>query len=337
MDLESTEFELVDYNAMRAQAYKSLDEAIAIANSNSFTLPDNTWMEGVNGFTSQDLVRLANSFYARFLASVARTPADRQAVNWQEVINRINAGITEDFGLTLLDWSDTYKNYSQRYDWHRTDSKIVGPGDISGAYQDWLATPVADRRDFDLDSPDKRIQGAAVGEDGTYFRYRATQNHREDRGTYHFSRYHWVRLFYIRQTGDGWDPIFPVAELDLLKAEAYIRVGQPDQAVPLINKTRVAQGGLPPATVDGVQGQADCVPKMILDSSGACADLMNTLMYEKRIENYALAAGVSFWDARGWGILPSGTVLHLPIPARELETLQIPIYTFGGGGEGSAQ
>ncbi len=107
--------------------------------------------------------------------------------------------------------------------------------------------------------------------------------------------------------------------------------------MPLINRTRVARGGLPPATVDGVIGQADCVPKKILDPSGACADLMNTLMYEKRVETYALGAGVAFWDARGWGLLPTGTVLHLPIPARELETLQLPLYTFGGGGEGSAQ
>jgi hypothetical protein len=338
MDLESTEFELVDYNAMMAQAYESLGEAISIANSNSFTLPDNTWMEGVSGFTSDDLVRLANSYYARFLASVARTPADRDAVNWQEVINRADAGITEDFGVTLVDWFDSLKYYSQRYDWIRADYKTLGPSDISGAYQDWLATPVADRRDFDMNSPDLRVQGpGGVGENGTYFTYRFTQNHREDRGTYHFSRYHWTRLFYIRETGDGWDPIFPIAELDLLRAEAHIRLGQPAMAVDLINRTRVDRGGLPPATVDGVQGQADCVPKMILDTNGACADLWNTLMYEKRIENFDIAAGVAFWDARGWGILPSGTPLHLPIPARELETLQIPIYTFGGGGEGSAQ
>jgi hypothetical protein len=338
MDLESTEFELVGYNEMMAQALSSLDEAISIANSNSFTIPDNTWIEGVSGYTNEHLVRLANSYYARMMASVGRTPAEREAVNWQEVINRINAGITDDFALTLLDWSDQWKNYTQRYDWHRSDYKTVGPSDISGGYQDWLATPVADRRDFDMNSPDLRIQGTGgVGEDGTDFTYRFTQNHREDRGTYHFSRYHWTRQYHIRATGDGYDPIMTVSEMDLLKAEAYIRLGQPDQAVPLINKTRVERGGLPPATVDGVKGQADCVPKMILDPSGACADLWNTLMYEKRVELYAMAAGTAFWDARGWGILPSGTVLHLPIPARELETLQIPLYTFGGGGEGSAQ
>jgi len=337
MDLESTEFELVDYNAVMDQALASIDEAIQIASSNSFTIPDNVWVEGVNGMTSQDLVKLMNSYYARLMASVARTPSEREAVNWQEVINRINAGITEDFGITLLDWSEGIKRYIQRYDWFRTDNSIVGPSDISGAYQAWLSTPVADRRDFDINSLDKRVQGDAVGEDGTDFRYRFTQNHREDRGTYHFSRYHWIRLYYIRQTGDGWDPILPKAEMDLLKAEAYIRLGQPAQAVPLINASRVARGGLPPATVDGVKGQADCVPKMIHDPSGACADLWNTLMYEKRIETYDLGAGVAFWDARGWGILVSGTPLHMPIPAQELETLQLPIYTFGGGGEGSAQ
>jgi hypothetical protein len=335
MDLESTQFELVDYKAMMTQALKSLDEAIAIANSNSFLIPDN-WMEGVSNFSNQDLVKLANSYYARFLAANARTPAERAAVDWQKVITRINAGITADFGLNLLDWSDQWKNYTQRYDWHRSDYKTVGPSDVSGAYQAWLALPVADRRDFDMDSRDQRVQGSAVGKNGTDFTYRATQNHREDRGTYHFSRYHWTRLYYIRTTGDGWDPIMTTSEMDFLKAEAFIRLGQQASAVPLINKTRVARGGLPPATVNGVSG-ADCVPKMILSPTGGCADLMNTLMYEKRIELYAQVAGGAFWDARGWGILPSGTVLHLPIPALELETLQLPIYTFGGGGEGSSQ
>jgi hypothetical protein len=291
--------------------------------------------------TSDQLARLANSYVARFLASVARTPAERAAVNWQEVINRVNAGITADFSLTLdnTDWFDNFKNYIQRFDWFRADMRaLVGPGDVSGAYQAWLALPVAQRRDIDINSPDLRIQGpGGVGTNGTDFTYRATQNHREDRGTYHFSRYIWNRRFYIRQTNIGEDPIMAKAEMDLLKAEAYIRLGQPDLAVPLINDTRVARGGLPPVTETGPTG-ADCVPKKLVDPAGGCADLMETMMWEKRIETFAVAAGLSYWDARGWGILVPGTPIHMPLPARELETLQMPIYSFGGvGGEGGSQ
>jgi len=31
--------------------------------------------------------------------------------------------------------------------------------------------------------------------------------------------------------------------------------------------------------------------------------------------------------------LQAGTIRHLPIPAKELETLVLPIYTFGGVGK----
>jgi hypothetical protein len=33
--------------------------------------------------------------------------------------------------------------------------------------------------------------------------------------------------------------------------------------------------------------------------------------------------------------LPSGTPLHFPIPAKELEVALLDKYTFGGGGEGT--
>jgi hypothetical protein len=336
-DLESTVFELQDYNTVMDAALTMLDEAIVEMKKGSFTLPDN-WIPGFT-ITNDDLVRITNSYIARFMTAVARTPAERDAVNWQEVMSRIDAGITDDFGIMLdnTNWTDGIKNYIQRYDWFRADNKTVGPADISGNYQAWLATPVADRMDFDITTPDLRVGGGDAGTDGTYFTYRQTQNHRADRGTYHFSRYFWSRLFYIRQTNIGFDPLMEKAEMDLLKAEAYIRLGQPDMAVPLINNTRVALGGLPAATVDGVSG-ADCVPKKLFDAAGGCADLWQTLMYEKRVELYAISSGLAYWDARGWGILLEGTPYHLPMPARELETLQLPLYTFGGvGGEGAAQ
>lgn len=49
------------------------------------------------------------------------------------------------------------------------------------------------------------------------------------------------------------------------------------------------------------------------------------------------AAVRAYTDSRGFGRLPRGTFLHLPIPGCELETLRLPLYTFGGvGGEWAA-
>jgi len=45
----------------------------------------------------------------------------------------------------------------------------------------------------------------------------------------------------------------------------------------------------------------------------------------------------AYFDARGWQTLPENSLTQLPVPGRELGTLQLPLYTFGGpGGESSA-
>jgi len=333
MELENTNFELKDHKAIMTEAIKMFDAAIA-ASSSSFTIPE-TWMNG-QSYSSAEFVKVVNSFAARFISSLARTPQERAAVNWQEVLNRINKGITSDFGVTLDDqvWESIYKERYQNATWFRLDYNLIGPADVSGKYQAWLATLAADRQPFDITTPDRRITGASPTTDGSDVYYRSAQNFRADRGTYHFSRYGHKRYRTIQQTQLGFNPLMTVAEMDLLKAEAYIRLGQADLAVPLINKTRTTRGQLPPVTRDGASG-ASCVPRT---KTGACGSLMDALMYEKRIEGIAVAAGQAYFDARGWGTLVSGTPYHLPIPAVELETLRLPNYTFGGvGGQGAAQ
>jgi hypothetical protein len=120
--------------------------------------------------------------------------------------------------------------------------------------------------------------------------------------------------------------------MDFLRAEAYIRLNRAAEALPIINKTRVDNGKLPAATVTGVSGSR-CVPRTI---TGACGDLMQALIYEKRLETLWLSAGLDFFDARGWGTLVPGTFVHVPVPALELATLGMPVYTFGADAGGAA-
>jgi hypothetical protein len=110
-----------------------------------------------------------------------------------------------------------------------------------------------------------------------------------------------------------------VTEMDLLKAEAHLRLDQRDAAVPLINATRVTRGQLPAAV-----------------ATESVDALMAKLQYEKRIELFVVSFGNHYFDGRGWGRLVTGTPIHMPIPARELETLSLPLYTFGGGAGGAA-
>jgi hypothetical protein len=124
-----------------------------------------------------------------------------------------------------------------------------------------------------------------------------------------------------------------VTEMNLLKAEALIRLGRADEAVPLINLSRVANGGLPPVTIDGPPDEPGCVPRKL---DGSCGSLWDALRYEKRIEGAGVDATTAYFDARGWQTLVVNSFVHLPIPGAELETLQLPNYTFGGGLAGSA-
>lgn len=70
------------------------------------------------------------------------------------------------------------------------------------------------------------------------------------------------------------------------------------------------------------------------------------MIHEKRVNEFVVAAGLSWWDARGWDLLRGsgrsfllgGTPYHMPIPAHELETLGMAFCTFGGaGGEGASR
>lgn len=116
--------------------------------------------------------------------------------------------------------------------------------------------------------------------------------------------------------------------------DALIRLNRADEAVPLINRTRVANGQRPPVTVAGPPDDANCVPRKVM---GACGSLWDALMHERNLENMAIESATMWWDFRGLNRLMEGTPVHFPVSGIELENLGLPLYTFGGvGGKGAA-
>lgn len=347
------DLQLKPYGEVRDSAVAMLADAARLAAADTFTLPS-TWINGLT-LRNTDLVRLANTYAARNLAYAPRTPAERAAVNWTEVIRLIDAGIVADHApageVGIL--SSAYKQYTQ---WSvntptgiracdggttiqmRIDYKIIGPADTTGQYQAWLAKPLAQRTKFTLRTPDRRIEGAAapvagVPANGSYFRFCTTDGQfNAGRGTYHFSNYQWFRLGGNYRTGSL--PIVTRTEMDLLKAEGLLRRGDAAGAAVLINRTRVANGQLPPVTAAGVPRTSSCVPR---NEQGACGSLWDALYYEKGIEGAGIDPFVRWFDNRGWGLLPKGTPLHFPVPGRELAAAQVSMYTTGGTNGGSAE
>jgi len=336
--------ELQPYGAVMDAALGYLDQAATIAENNSFTTPSG-WIQG-RELSSGQFSRLVHSYMARFMASTPRGPGE--SVDWAGVVSHIEQGIQEDFYIQGTgwtgDWWAPFKSYGGWFPiWGRTDLRLLGKADTTGAYQSWEQTPAEQRQPFLIETADRRITGHEANPNvegepstgptsqGKYFTYYSYIPFVPGRGTYHFSNY--GNIQYGHPSNPNQIVEVTTEEMDLLKAEAMIAMGNPDSAAALVNKTRVANGELPPVDANGVPSSAECVPR---DINGNCGSLMEAVQYEKRLETWHVSAGVQFYDLRRWGKLVDGTPLHFPIPGAELQVLQEDIYTYGGGGSGSA-
>lgn len=321
----------VGYKQVHEKAQALLDSAIAIAQGTGFTAIPAEWVNG-NALTSAQFVRLVRSYKARFRAQVARTPAEREAVDWAKVVADVDAGITSTFSITMDDnvWTNVNTYYHSFYGaWNQVNMLVLGMADTSGAYQSWIGTPIGTRQPFNLATPDTRWPSATtVGAQGSIYVYRGNGGSwvRSDRGTWRWSNYRDERYQAFYDAGFiGPYPVITLGEMELLKAEGLIRLGRVAEALPIINKYR-AMGGLPAATATGTSG-ASCVPRL---PNGQCGSLLEALKYEKRIAIANTVYGGWFFDSRGWGDLAQGTLLSYPVPAREQEVRGKTPYNTGG-------
>lgn len=337
-----------DYRELMDAALGYLDEAIAIANANNFTIPS-SWMLQDGPVSSETLAQLAHSYQARLRAAVARTPEERAAVEWQAVLNDVNAGLQEDFEYTYdgsgFAWHPALY-YSLLGGWSQLNYMVHGMADQSGQYQEWMSLPIDQRAPdlasgpFLIDTPDERFpEGATVEEQqanpGTRMIVPANpgaQWGRPDRGTWRWSYYRdvrdWVAAAYV-----GSSPDITTEEMRLLAAEAHYRMGDRATAADLINVTRTA-AGLNATDAGGTN--TDCVPRL---PDGSCGDLFEMLKWEKRMDashNAGLMIATWYFEGRGWGDLMQGTPLQWPVPALVAELDNEPINEYGGSLEWAA-
>lgn len=336
---EGFAFEFRPYAEVSAFGIRQLELAIADARQapTNFTLP----IEWVNQQTinRDELVRVMNGYLARALVYTSRLPAERAQVNWARVIELTNPGnvITRDFGAladqTKSGTTSSWLQYTQLQTDGRIDNVLLGPADTSGTYQAWLRTPIAQRAEIVIRTPDRRVHPAnAPTTRGKYFENLTTQTMSQARGGYVLSRYRGVR-YGTQYWNTGFIPTMTPVEMDLLRAEAFIRTGRAADGAALINKTRTTVGELPPVTAAGTGTLPTCVPRK---DDGSCGDLLDALLYEKRMELHSMEALPLFADWRAFGKLPRGSLMQLPVTGRELQTLGRPIYSFGGDLPGSS-
>jgi hypothetical protein len=357
------------YTGVMAAALTELDSAITIARANSGAFPLLAgWIAGTTLDTT-GFFRLIHSYKARFRASVARSPAERAAADWASIIADANAGITADVSLAMnptAGWDVIWPVQAfatGSANWHQMSQFWVGMADSSGGYDAWLATSPALRAPFLVVTRDLRFpQGATRAAQNAdtlragyrtfagfpYWRNRPSGEDQPGQplqiSMYDFYR---TRSFFLAGRIGNY-PIMTRAEMRLLAAEGYIRMGNIAAAVARIDSSRTTKGGLPGLALAGIAdtltpipGGVSCVPRVpdpaASFKASKCGNLWDALKWEYRMETAYTGYGMWYFAGRGWGDLPEGTALYWPVPYQEMDARREVFYAAGGvGGTGAA-
>lgn len=293
-----------------------------------------------NIMTAPLLNRVANTMAARALVLSARNPTENAATDWARVLTYADKGLTGtgliDLNFGIIDdyniWYDLTKNYGNLDSWTRVDQRLINrmdpdiPSRFSGIDNQPVTTPNDNRlaagNVADCGDPND-LDPCIAGINNDYIDVRSVIGS-VSRGifmqsTFYHRRWRENSFAVDESVNIGRQAVYILAaENDLMIAEALVRTGGDlDRAATLINKTRVTRGGLTPAAA----------------ADGAAA-LLAAIDYERDVELLNTNGIVSFADRRRFStnMFNPGTIRHLPIPAQELGTLGLPLYTFGGVG-----
>ncbi len=368
--LSTTVPPLSGYAAVGTAALAQLDTAIAIFSAGVASAPTSSMLPTASPITPAGMVQFLHSWKARLRAGVARTPAERAAVDWPSVIADAIAGITADVQITVGGgWSCGY-NCSQMYSslgWHEMTDMTIGMADTSGSYAAFNALPILQRDGSQLliQTSDLRMpQGAtrAAQENDTPItvpftagRYIANRPASGDFsgpgfGTSEYDYKRNLAVFKLKAVGNVVQ--FALAENTMLEAEGYIMTGAFASARPLIDASRALHGlasiGAAATLAVPIAGAAfpnngpgvpACVPQVPTPgtfTTMSCGNILEAMKWEKRMETAYTAYATWYQDSRGWGDLVAGTALMWPVPNEEMNSRGKHYYSIGGLGQPNA-
>ena len=321
--------ELLPYEQVSDSASKWFDELATELEGETYSYADEDPIPLTGGaLSAARMRRIANTQHALLLAYTPRRAADVAGVDWAKVKTLAEKGIgngtagTAPFDMVVegdggTNWWSYINYYGNEPSWVRIDVRVINrmDGSTPPKFNGTIVPPG--------NSPDDRYmkdQGGDTTDNVGDFTFAGDVIGDAGRGIYMqtpwwHSRYEHHRRFSPTAAGTP-VPYLLAAENDLVLAEAIIRTnGNLTEAARLINITRVGRGKLPAATA----------------GEGA-TKLLEYIDYEREIE-LMNSSGFHHFRRRHVDGLQPGTLRHLPIPAKELETLQLPIYTFGGVGQ----
>ncbi len=354
-----TTLTLSNRKQMRDAALAKFDEAIGLTKTHTFGVPPGFFGAPAVTYDNVKIGQIANTMAARTLAYYPRSAAENAdlsaggQVDWARVAGYASKGISSGTPFDLvfhqdgcINWCDFLKVWSNDNTTMRVHTRVAHLLDPASQPDPWNVT-----KDTNPKSPDKRLG------DGTYrgpvayanailkaypdtncakplvgctggLDYVWTSTAKEiqntSRGAWHQSALEQVRYDSLTTCADNPQgqttgvldaPMVLAAENDLIWAEALLRqpASNPSMAATLINYTRVgpdrlarSRGGLPPST-------------------GTLADLQ----YEQDVELLG-SNPAPYYNQRRIDKLEPLTPHEMPVPAKELGVLGLPLYTWGG-------
>jgi hypothetical protein len=296
----------VPYTTISAKALTYLDEAIALCAANTFTIPK-AWLGTAADMSSADFKKLLNTSAARILSYTPRNKTQLTAVDWAKVKTYADAGITSDFAEVMdgtTKWYFEAADYLLSDGWGVTDMYVVNMMDPTkpAHWDDNAAFPYPTASTSPIDA---RLT--------TDYAYIGSNWFQTARGYYHFSAYRSKRYDDVFVARVGSKAEIMKAENDMLKAEARVYTNDLSGAAAIINaSTRKTRG-------------------LMADVAGVTADLVKAIHHERHVEMHTTSLALQFCEMRKLNLLQKGTPLHLPLPAKTLETFgeTLPFYTFG--------
>lgn len=353
----STTPDFASYSDLIAGSLSDLDNTISLVEA-AASFEFNVMPNGDDVWTKNEFLTIANSMAARIAAGEARTRAEADNLDWTSILAYANKGIggPNAADADLTDWSPSnvgsageFANYMS--DWLNfvvTGSPTGAPEDLGSGY-----LPVDVKQIHLMDPTYPTAYPAAEASASTaslapstttdpriaYFQYTTNPGFlNPTRNAALFSNYFSLRL---HGANDWWPSTNKVTlmtktEVDMLRAEANVMLGQSALAAPILN---ASSAGTNPTELSwdlpGVQlgyvAQNSLAGGYTLDGTENEAQMQWALLREYSVELDNLGgAGIQWFFMRRHDMLQAGTPLNYPVPGSELEILGLDNYTFGG-------
>ncbi|MEX2479155.1 MAG: hypothetical protein WD357_12010 [Gracilimonas sp.] len=312
-------------------------------------------------WTADEMNTIVNGFLARGLAAKARTNAEAEAIDWQQVLTYADRAPGGDNAVSNLRGRGgfvattvgSYVFYHDLLDWNTyiLGGSILDPDpEVSETANGYLPPDIMINHALDPNYPTAYPTGSdefLVEDDfnssdprAAYLAYTPSRFAQSaDRNKALFTQYVFLREWGGNNWGQTGQPLvfYLNAETSYLKAEAYLRLDDKINAANVLNNSPFGSGetDISPdlvLTAAGINNPGDGLSGgNTISATASDAEFQYALLREYAVEISLMGGVGSQWHfMRRWDMLQIGTPTQYPVPASELEVTTGEYYTFGG-------